>query len=80
MNSPIGSEFLGSVEASNESTNANNMYNLFEKAIEKLDRKMLYKLSLIMLVRMNVDDMTRAMYPHILLDSMYCSLHQFDAW
>ncbi|KAK4733910.1 hypothetical protein R3W88_008171 [Solanum pinnatisectum] len=36
VNSPIGSVFLGFVDASNESTDSTKMYNLFESAIERI--------------------------------------------
>ncbi|KAK6784206.1 hypothetical protein RDI58_017660 [Solanum bulbocastanum] len=36
VNSPIGSAFLGSVDASNESTDSTKMYKLFESAIERI--------------------------------------------
>nr|XP_004238493.1 uncharacterized protein LOC101254199 [Solanum lycopersicum] len=52
VNSPNGSVFLGSVDASNESTDSIKMYMLFEKLLKELGRKILYKLSPIMLLRM----------------------------
>ena len=52
VNSPIASVFLGSVDASNESTDSIKMYMLFEKLLKELGRKILYKLSPIMLMRM----------------------------
>ncbi|KAH0712354.1 hypothetical protein KY289_008313 [Solanum tuberosum] len=36
VNSPIGSVFLGSVDASNESTDSTKMYKLFESTIERI--------------------------------------------
>ncbi|XP_015072768.1 uncharacterized protein LOC107016988 [Solanum pennellii] len=53
VNSPIGSVFLGSVDASNESTDSTKMYMLFENTIERIGPKnIVQKLSPIMLVRM----------------------------
>ena len=52
VNSPIGSVFLGSIDACNESTDSTKMYMLFEKLLKELGRKILYKLSPIMLMRM----------------------------
>ena len=36
VNSPIGSVFLGSVDASNESTDSTKMYKLFESTIKRI--------------------------------------------
>ncbi|KAH0671538.1 hypothetical protein KY290_026376 [Solanum tuberosum] len=36
VNSPIGSVFLGSVDASNESTDSTKMYKLFESIVERI--------------------------------------------
>ena len=72
VNSPIGSVFLGSVEASNESTDSTKMYKLFERTIKKIGPEQI--------VTDNASENAKAgsmmmrAYPHI-LDSMCRSLH-----
>lgn len=66
VNCPMGSVFLGSVDASNESTNATKMYNLFEKTIEQIGPQ-----HVVQIVTDNASenvkagDMIMAVYPHI---------------
>ncbi|XP_070018249.1 uncharacterized protein [Nicotiana sylvestris] len=54
VNSPRGSVFLEYYDASNSSTDGSKMYNLSRKTIDKIERKMLYKLLSIMLMRILV--------------------------
>ncbi|XP_016558197.1 uncharacterized protein LOC107857948 [Capsicum annuum] len=66
VNCSIGSIFLGSVDASNESTTGTKIYNLFEKTIEDIGPK-----NVVQVVRDNANenvkagDLMRAVYPHI---------------
>ncbi|PHU00703.1 hypothetical protein BC332_30490 [Capsicum chinense] len=66
VNCSIGSIFLGSVDASNESTTDTKMYNLFEKTIEDIGPE-----NIVQVVTDNASEnvkageLMRAVYPHI---------------
>lgn len=66
VNCSIGSIFLGSVDASNESTTGTKMYSLFEKTIEDIGPK-----NIVQVVTDNASenvkagDLMKAMYPYI---------------
>ncbi|XP_049386035.1 uncharacterized protein LOC125850206 [Solanum stenotomum] len=66
VNSPIGSVFLGSVDASNESTDSTKMYKLFESTIERIGPE-----NVVQIVTDNASENVKAgsmmmgAYPHI---------------
>ena len=66
VNSPIGSVFLGSVDASNESTDSTKMYKLFESTIERIGPE-----NVVQIVTDNASEnvtagsMMMGAYPHI---------------
>ena len=66
VNSPIGSVFLGSVDASNESTNSTKMYKLFESTIKRIGPE-----NIVQIVTDNASENVKAgsmmmgVYPHI---------------
>ncbi|XP_027773242.1 uncharacterized protein LOC107023210 isoform X1 [Solanum pennellii] len=66
VNSPIGSVFLGSVDASNESTDSTKMYKLFESTIERIGLE-----NIVQIVTDNASENVKAgsmmmdAYPHI---------------
>ncbi|XP_060196903.1 uncharacterized protein LOC132626153 isoform X2 [Lycium barbarum] len=66
VNSPLGGVFLGSVDASDESTNSTKMFNLFEKTIKQIGPE-----NVIQVVTDNASenvkagDMIMGVYPHI---------------
>ncbi|KAL3334300.1 hypothetical protein AABB24_030834 [Solanum stoloniferum] len=66
VNSPIGSVFLGSVDASNESTDSTKMYKLFESTIERIGAE-----NVVQIVTDNASENVKAgsmmmgAYPHI---------------
>ncbi|XP_015065814.1 uncharacterized protein LOC107011018 [Solanum pennellii] len=66
VNSPIGSVFLGSVDASNECTDSTKMYKLFESTIERIEPE-----NVVQIVTDNASENVKArrmmmgVYPHI---------------
>ncbi|XP_049414676.1 uncharacterized protein LOC125877422 [Solanum stenotomum] len=66
VNSPIGSVFLGSIDASNESTDSTKMYKLFESTIERIEPN-----NVVQIVTDNASENVKAgsmmmgAYPHI---------------
>ncbi|XP_015169153.1 uncharacterized protein [Solanum tuberosum] len=70
VNSPIGSVFLGSVNASNESIDSTKMYNLFERTIERIGSKIIVK---IVTDNAKAGSMMMDVYPYIYWTS--CAAH-----
>nr|XP_004237097.1 uncharacterized protein LOC101247009 [Solanum lycopersicum] len=66
VNSPISSVFLGSVDASNESTDSTKMYKLFESTIKRIELE-----NIVQIVTNNASENVKAesmmmgAYPHI---------------
>ncbi|XP_049381258.1 uncharacterized protein LOC125845770 [Solanum stenotomum] len=74
VNSPIGSVFLGSVDASNESTDSIKIYKLFESTIERIGPR-----NIVQIVTDNASENVKAgsmmmgVYPHIYWTP--CAIH-----